>query len=195
MDENGRWLSVAPLLQGHSGVLDNWLETIALGQRLQAPAMVVRRAVYEQLGGFDKHLGSYAEDWEMWVRIAARYPVWYESTTLAVYRIRAGSLTGRSLRTGANGRDYRKAIDINRKYLPPNRATEISQKARQNFALACLRRAHRLFVAGERRAALAQLREALISRWTVKVVLGSIVLCALWSAHAVGLGQFASTHE
>jgi hypothetical protein len=195
MDEDSRWLSIAPPLQAESGILNKWLETIALGQRLQAPAMVVRRTVYERLGGFDRRLGSYAEDWEMWVRIAARYPVWYEVEPLAVYRIRAGSLTGQSLRTGENGCDYRKAIDINQEYLPPTRATEISQKARENFALACLRRAHRLFEAGERQPALAQLREALISHWSLKVMLGSIFLCAIWSAHAVGLARFISTKD
>jgi glycosyltransferase involved in cell wall biosynthesis len=167
MDESGRWLSVSSPLQPESGILNNWLETIALGQRLQAPAMVVRRTAYERLNGFDRRLFFYGEDWEMWVRIAAHYPVWYVMEPLAVYRIRDTSLSGQSLRTGQNGYDYRKAIEINQAYFPSIRASEISQKARENFALACLRRAHRLFKAGEQKAAFAQLREAIRSRWSL----------------------------
>ena len=39
------------------------------------PSIVVRRSVYERLGSFDRRLVC-AEDWEMWVRIAAHYPIW-----------------------------------------------------------------------------------------------------------------------
>lgn len=69
-DENSHWQSIAPLQQSESGVMRGWLERIAVGQRLQPPSMVVRRDVYERLGGFDRRIRQYGEDWEMWVRIA-----------------------------------------------------------------------------------------------------------------------------
>jgi GT2 family glycosyltransferase len=72
MDEYSNWIRISPLEQMKSGVLNDWLYKIATGQRLQPPSMVVRREVYEQLGGFDQRITNYGEDWEMWVRIAAR---------------------------------------------------------------------------------------------------------------------------
>lgn len=35
---------------------------------------MVRRACFGTVGNFDKSLGSYVEDWDMWLRIAKRYP-------------------------------------------------------------------------------------------------------------------------
>ena len=70
-----------------------------VGQRLQTPCMVVRREAYERLGGFDG-AAAFAEDWEMWVRIAAHYPVAYEPRAAGpVPRARASPATGRMLRT------------------------------------------------------------------------------------------------
>ena len=161
MDEDGHWMSISPLEQPVNGVLDNWLERIAVGQRLQTPSIVVRHAVYEQVGGFDSRMRRYGEDWEMWVRIAARYPVWYETEPLAIYRIHTGSLSGQTVRTGENAVDLRRAIAINRTHLPAAHVEVWSQQAAVNNALACVRRARRMLVAGELRGPFAQLREAL----------------------------------
>jgi GT2 family glycosyltransferase len=184
MDEQGHWLSISPLEQRHSGPVDHWLEKIATGQRLQTPTMVVRRAVYEALGGFDERIASYGEDWEMWVRIAARYPVWYEPDPLALYRIRSTSLTGVAERTGKNAQDYRRVIEINRTHLPPNWADHLSNEARRNFAMACLRRARRKLEIGETGTTLAQMREALKTHRSLPVVVQSLQLLLLWLARA-----------
>ncbi len=168
MDADGHPRSVSRQLQSSSGVLDAWLETIALGQRLQAPAMVVRRGVYERLGGFDRRISSYGEDWEMWVRIAAHYPVWYEIQPLAQYRLHSEGLTGRSVEQ--NGSDYRLAIEINREHLPAAHAAAWSRQARENFSLACVRRAYRGLDRGDVAGALAQFKEVLRTRLTPRVV-------------------------
>ena len=75
------------------------------------PCIVVRRSVYEELGGFDDRLAC-AEDWEMWVRVAARFPVYYEERPLACYRLHDDSNTGRNLRSGLNLEYTRRAIEI-----------------------------------------------------------------------------------
>lgn len=181
MDECGHWLSISPLEQSESGVVDKWLEKIATGQRLQTPSMVVRREVYEQLGGFDSRVVHYGEDWEMWVRIAAHYPVWHEVEPLALYRVHATSLSGRTLRTGENARDLRRVIEINRQYLPPAQMDNISRKARESFALACLRRAHRMMDAGVTQGPLVQMREALKTSHSVLVMGQALFLFARWS--------------
>jgi glycosyltransferase involved in cell wall biosynthesis len=162
IDEEGAPVAVSPLQQEQPGIIADWLRQIAEGQRLQTPSIVVRRAVYERLGGFDDRL-SYCEDWEMWVRIAAHYPVWYEPKPLAVYRIHRSSNTGQLTRSGENIRDLRRAVDINRAYLAPEVADRISRRAHLNIALGAVRRARRILKAGDRGVARVQIREALRS--------------------------------
>jgi glycosyltransferase involved in cell wall biosynthesis len=185
MDEDGHWTVLSRLEEPRSGVLPNWLERIAEGQRLQAPAIVVRREVYERLGGFDRRIAAYGEDWEMWVRIAAHCPVWYETEPLAVYRVHTRSLSGRTVRSGENGRDLRRAIEINRESLPPERAAELSRRAAEANAHACLRRAFRLANAGERRASLAQLRESVRFSRAPSVLATAAAVLGVWSLRAV----------
>ena len=60
-----------------SGILTEGARFLAAEQRIMTPCIVVRRSVYEQLGGFDDRLAC-AEDWEMWVRVASHFPVYYE---------------------------------------------------------------------------------------------------------------------
>ncbi len=47
MDVNGNWQNISRLEKAESGVLNNWLEQIASGQRIYTPSIVVRRSVYE----------------------------------------------------------------------------------------------------------------------------------------------------
>lgn len=196
VDGRGNWLAISPLEQPESGILQGWLETLAVGQRLQTPAMVVRREAYENLGGFDRRFACYGEDWEMWVRVAARYPVWYETEPLAFYRIHGESLSGVSQRTGDNGRDLRLAMEINRESLPPEKADDLTRQALESFALACLRRARRILEsqngAADGATVLAQVREAWRSSPTPLVARKSLPVLALWARSALrGKGRHA----
>ena len=67
------------------GVLETWIEHVFVGLSFQTPAVVVRRDVYETLGGFDPRF-FYVTDWDMWKRIAARFPIWFDPEPLACYR-------------------------------------------------------------------------------------------------------------
>lgn len=179
MDEAGNWQTISYMEQSCSGIARDWFEKIAVGQRLQAPAMVVRREVYERLGGFDRRITTHGEDWEMWVRIAAHYPVWYEVEPLALYRIHKSSLTGSDLRTGENVRELRRAAEINRALIPKEHARAWTNRAHLNLALACFRRARRLLDAGEDRGALAQAREGLRTSRSAPVLLQAAFFYAL----------------
>jgi glycosyltransferase involved in cell wall biosynthesis len=175
VDGCGRWVKVSDLEAEHDGLLEGWLERIAIGQRLQPPCMVVRRSVYERLGGFDSRIRRYGEDWEMWTRIAAHYPVWHVVEPLALYRIQPQSLSGASLTTGENVGDLRRVIAINREVLPPDRAEELTRRALEVTATTALRRSRRLLAGGNAGGARAQAREALrssrsapvLARWLV----------------------------
>jgi glycosyltransferase involved in cell wall biosynthesis len=179
IDEHSHWQTISPLEQLESGVISDWLKKIATGQRLQPPSMVVRREVYERLGGFDRRISRYGEDWEMWVRIAAYYPMWYEVEPLALYRVHKASLTGNTVRTGENGRDLRRVIEINRSYIPKEYTNVWTKRARVNFALACLRRARRMADAGDHEGSRAQTREALKTHRSFHVVTQAALLSAL----------------
>lgn len=186
IDEDNHWMSIARLEQRQSGVLHGWLERIVTGQRLQPPCIVVRREVYERVGGFDERVLAYGEDWEMWVRIAAHCAVWYEAEPLAIYRIQTSSLSGRAMRSGQNGRDLRRVIAINAALLPPSRAKVRSREARENNALGIIRRARRLLARDEPTTVLRQLWEALLFTRSPEVVLRALMVLALLALRLLG---------
>jgi hypothetical protein len=171
-DEQGHWKWFSPLEQDESGILDNWLERIAAHHSVQTPGVVVRREVYEQLGGFDRRMVSCGEDWEMWVRIATRYPVAYEVEPLALYRDRSNSLTKRSVQTGQNIRDVRQATEIISTYLalPPTVVTNVQRRAGEVWAFWALHFAHEAISRGDRATAITQIREGLQCSHSYKVI-------------------------
>jgi glycosyltransferase involved in cell wall biosynthesis len=68
--------------------------------RLYAGSVVMRRDAFDAVGGFDPALRT-AEDWDMWLRITARYSVDLFAAVpepLAVYRRVAGSLSSSAMR-------------------------------------------------------------------------------------------------
>ena len=177
-DEDGHWHTLAPLERRSPGIVSEWLERIGEGQRLQTPCMAVRRAVYEDVGGFDARLDGYGEDWEMWVRIAARYPVWYEPEPLAVYRVHSSSLSAGQLRSGQNVRQLRRAVELNRVLLPPEREQRISSAAQAAIAGAALRRARRLLDGGDMRGMWAQTKEAWRTDRSIELAARTTLLAA-----------------
>lgn len=57
---------------------------------MRAPTVFVRSVCYHQLGGVIEGMKLHS-DWEMWVRIAANYPVGFIARRLANYRMSYGS--------------------------------------------------------------------------------------------------------
>ncbi len=161
IDGESRWVTVARLVAQRDGVVPDFLERIAVGQMLQPPCVAVRRDVYERLGGFDSRIERYGEDWEMWTRIAAHYPVSHVVEPLALYRVHDSSLSSASHRSGQNVRDLRRVIAINREALPAERRDTLTREALEVTALTAIHRARRLLAAGDAAAARAQAREAL----------------------------------
>ncbi len=56
---------------------------------IQSPTVVVPKSVFHQVGLFDPGLVP-IEDWDMWLRIAAGYPIDYVPEPLARYRLHQG---------------------------------------------------------------------------------------------------------
>src|SRR5688500_15229991 len=72
VNQNNQYTGLSGLVQTNKGILPDYLNKIAYRQQIFTPGIVVKRAVYEDLGGFDERL-RWCEDWEMWVRISKKY--------------------------------------------------------------------------------------------------------------------------
>lgn len=143
INETGGEVSFYKALAGSPGLLPDWLTRIASRQYVQPPAMVVKRSVYEHLGSFFAvHFG---EDWEMWVRIAAHYPVAYSPRHLAKYRYHSNNITSRSFLSGQSIRDIHTVIRIVRQYLPPDQQRNLRRAARRNYAAYFANTSHRIY--------------------------------------------------
>jgi len=68
------WLS--DLEAEQPGCLPDALPRQVRKQLIQTPSVVVRRAAYEAVGGFRSDL-CFTLDWEMWCRLAQKFPVWF----------------------------------------------------------------------------------------------------------------------
>ncbi|TCS90120.1 glycosyltransferase involved in cell wall biosynthesis [Anseongella ginsenosidimutans] len=159
IDECGNQVYSRQSLMDKPGVLSDWLSTIARRQRLQPPAIVVKRLVYEHLGGFFAF--HFNEDWEMWVRIAAHYPVAYSPERLARYRYHTNNITTRSFLSGQNILDIYKAIDIIQHYLPPEKRKSYKRSARKYKSIYIAHKSHQLYNEyGTTHAALLQAKAA-----------------------------------
>ena len=107
------------------------------------------------------------------------FPSGMRMNPLFAYRVHTSSLSGRTRRTGENVQDLRRAIEINRAYLPPADADRISSQALEAASLGALRRSRRMIEAGEMQAPLTQIREVLICSHSAQVVLKTSCLLAL----------------
>ena len=120
------------------GVIPNWLPRIAIRQRIQTPAVVVARSTYELLGGYRSDL-CHTLDWEMWVRIAARMPVWHEPRPLAVYRRHEASESSRLFAEGIVWPDLVHAIRINAESFPASERPAFVDRSARWYAGSALR--------------------------------------------------------
>ena len=82
------------------------------------------------------------------------------------------------LRTGENVRDLRRVIEINREHLPPEQAEGIARRALRETATTCLRRARRQLGAGDTTTMWAQVREAVRSDASPRVLAEAAVVVA-----------------
>ncbi len=145
IDENGKESATSSLnLVPHSGIIDNWLFKIASRQMVQPPAVVVKRSVYEKLGGF--FAVQYGEDWEMWIRIASQYKVAYSPECLATYRGGHNSnISTKSILSGENFRDLSTVINIVQNYLPKSKRKGLRRLAKKNFSISYSKSSYKLF--------------------------------------------------
>jgi glycosyltransferase involved in cell wall biosynthesis len=155
VDATGRPLPIGVQVADHPGILDDWLEHIFVGLKFACVGVVVRRSVYERLGGFDSQF-RYCLDWDMWQRIAVSTPIWYESARLACCRFHATSATQRLRRSGRTLVEIAQSIERGRAYLDPVTGSSVADRARANYTEWALRGARALLRDGQPLTALVQ---------------------------------------
>jgi glycosyltransferase involved in cell wall biosynthesis len=171
MDENSLWEDLSVLEQSESGVLPpSWLDLQIGFPRIQTPAIVVRREVYEKLGGFDCRL-QYTDDWEMEIRIAENFPIWYEVEPLALWRKHSKSSTAANMVDAENIRDARKAITIiQERDISKRMTTNLLRHTKQNWAFFALVTADSMINSGDAYGAINQIREAMRCSQSYRVI-------------------------
>ncbi|MGI4803635.1 MAG: hypothetical protein ACRYFL_02620, partial [Janthinobacterium lividum] len=158
IDDKGVTFYTRDIMSKESGIITDFLLKSAQWPKLEPAAITVKRSVYEELGSF--YAVHYGEDWEMWTRIAAHYPVAYSPKCLASYRVlREGNITQQSYLTSQNVRDMIKVIDIIQTYLPPEKRKEIKNIALKYYSVHCAKTAIQLYPT-EKAAAFMQAKEA-----------------------------------
>jgi len=133
IDESGTgW---APRLNSHNspGILEDWRQQIFVNLSIQCSAIVVRREIYQSLGGFDPDL-DYTLDWDLWKRMAVRHPIWFDPRPLACFRRHTGSETSRQRKSGEHVKAIFSSIDRSAVLLPPEVAEQTTHRARRHYS-------------------------------------------------------------
>lgn len=151
------------------GILNGFIKKIGVSQRIQTPSIVVRRSVYEQLGGYRPEM-TFAADWEMWIRIAAHYPIWYEPEILAAYRNHSSSWTSACVRSAETILAERRCIAIVRPLLPAASAENIARKAEELASLRAIDFAYDAFSHFDFATAFKQVSEGLKCSCSLRVI-------------------------
>ena len=175
VDGEGRRLKTSSRLRWLPGVIDGWPETIVERQRVQTPSAVVARTTYEAVGPYRSDL-CHTLDWEMWVRIGTRFPVWHDPCPLAAYRRHAGNESSRLFTKGAVWPDIVRAIRINAERFP--------EADRQ----ALMRKSARWHLGSMIRTAVRQLRDDRIAdAYTTLTVLPEMITLLADRDEAMGI--------
>jgi len=145
-----------------SGIWHDALEVLAVSNRVRPPGVAVRRASLEEVGGFRSDL-PHAADWEMWARLAAHGPVWFEDRSLARYRRHSASDTAGRVLSGDNIAERLRCIDLVAEHLIAERRAPLVRRARAYSALFAGRTALGLVRSGHLRGAANQTRLGLRS--------------------------------
>ena len=189
IDKNNEWQGLSDFEMPNSGILpQDWLHRIAELCCISVPSLaVVRRDVYENLGGFDRRCGISA-DWEMWVRIFANYPMWFEAEPLAMWRVHLESANNVNAKSDIFiEENYNTVETILQSYFPNGVNSKLARTVKQNCAFLALESANALIQKGDISEGMVQLKTALNYSKSPKV-LRSASRIFLWN-RTISLGK------
>ena len=189
IDKHNQWQGLSDFEMPSSGILPKtWLHRIAELCCISVPSLaVVRREVYENLGGFDRRCGISA-DWEMWVRIFSHYPMWFEAEPLAMWRVHLQSANNVNAKSDVFIQEnYNTVETILQSYFPNEPNSHLARTVRQNCAFLALESADALIQKGDISEGMVQLKTALNYSKSPKVV-RSASRIFLWN-RTISLGK------
>jgi glycosyltransferase involved in cell wall biosynthesis len=158
--ETGAVIGRTGIERSATGLLDDWLKKIVVAQRIQTPSIVMRREVYESVGGFDRRLDM-SEDWEMWIRVANSYPVGFLSQPLAEYRMSPSNNSTRAMLAGTRAAALRSVMRIVDEYLPPHVVEECRTERDREMAQYLIQFIPHLMIAHKYKGVARVYRDAL----------------------------------
>jgi glycosyltransferase involved in cell wall biosynthesis len=177
----GNWTYISYLHSDSPVVLEGWHEKITACQMIQCPSIVVGRRVYERLGGFLPQF-RFTLDWEMWQRIAAHYPFWFEPRILAAWRTHPGSTTSRLQLEADDSKEVGRMINLTMTYHPPQQARSLARRARKFWAgTIAIPNARDMLIQGQTRGAWKQVIEALRLARSGPVSWQVVLFLILWA--------------
>ena len=179
VNSKGHWVGISELHRESAGLIDDWHAKITVQQLIRCPAIVVRRLVYERVGGFLPQL-HFTPDWEMWQRIASQFSFWFEPSILACYRVHSASATSRMRLDAADTREVREVIDLTAAYHSPARGRMLATKARSWYVEVALFNARDLLVKVGFAPAWRQIVEALRLSHSPRVIWKICSFFGLW---------------
>lgn len=161
MDPDGHWLGLSELEARTPQVLGpDFASRLLVHSRIYFVSFIVRRSVYEHIGGFRPEL-KLCYDWDMWKRVALHAPIFYDPAPLGCYRLHPVSAYASWLRTGENVADERRSIELSCTYIPGADAARVRRDALKATAVRASFYARRHWDEGHRAAALRLSLEAL----------------------------------
>jgi len=113
-------------------------------------------------------------------RIASQFPVYFEPSILASYRLHPSSATSRLRVDATDTRDIREMIDLTMSYHTPARARVFARKARSWWAQAAVFHARELLVKIGFSAAWPQIVEAVRLSYDWRVIQKVFSFFVLW---------------
>lgn len=69
------------------------LEHLLFSNWIQTSTVLVPARCLQRVGGFDEDVGQFGEDWLLWMRIAAEFPIYFVPDALVLYRMHDENLT------------------------------------------------------------------------------------------------------
>jgi glycosyltransferase involved in cell wall biosynthesis len=161
IDESGRWIGQSELEADRPGILGaDFRDRAFVDQRIQFVGIMVKKLVYQQLGGFRSEL-KLCLDWDMWRRIVLAHPVYYDPEPLACYRSHPRSAYARALKSGEQLSEERRSIRMALDYLAPTDVNRLRRAAFRMTAIRAIRMARREAGLGDRGSSIRLLRDAL----------------------------------
>ncbi|MFT6841278.1 MAG: glycosyltransferase involved in cell wall biosynthesis [Psychroserpens sp.] len=118
IDAQGNWKGMTGMIQECEGIVPDMAAKLYTQQYIQTPSMVVKREVYETLGGFDHRINC-MEDWEMWIRIANTFAIATSNQVLALYRTHSDNSTNLTFKDGSALLTHLLICDIVDGYIQP----------------------------------------------------------------------------